>query len=220
MYASNCINPEIPFLQPEDKGLTALSLLEELKISEIPIVDNDIYVGLISEFDLLDYDLIEGEIKSLQRDLNKPHIYAKDHLFEAVSTLVNEELTVLPVLTEDDKYVGCIDHFTALKILADAEGFKSPGGVLEMEMAIHDYSMAEISRLVESNDLKIIHSYVNAIPDSKKVQLTLKLNKPDLGRLIKTLERFNYTITAFYQQDEYEEDLKKRYDSFLRYLNI
>ena len=54
MYASSCINPEIPFLQPEDKGLTALSLLEELKISELPLVENDVYVGLVTELDLLD----------------------------------------------------------------------------------------------------------------------------------------------------------------------
>ena len=219
MYASDCINHEIPFLQPEDKGLTALSLLEELNISEIPVVDNDNYLGLVTELDLLDYDCIDGEIKNLGAELKKPHIYEDDHLFEAVSLIVSEELSVLPVLSKEEKYLGCIDQLTALKRIADAEAFKSQGGVLELEMGIHDYSMAEISRLVESNDIKIIHSYVNASPDSKKVKLTLKLNKPNLSRLISTLERFNYIITASFQQDEYEEDLKKRYDSFLRYLN-
>jgi len=219
MYASNCINPEIPFLQPEDKGLTALSLLEELKIGEIPLVEGEIYLGLITELDLLDYDCIDGEIKHLKAELSKPFINENDHIFEVATLMVSEELTVLPVLSSEDKYLGCVDQMTLLKNLTAAEGFNSPGGVLELEMAVHDYSMAEISRLVESNDAKILHSSVNSPVDSKLVHVTLKMNKSNLSRLIQTFERFNYTITASYQQDEYEEDLKKRYEGFLRYLN-
>ncbi len=220
MYASNCINPEVPFLQPEDKGLTALSLLEELKLGEIPLVDGDTYLGLVTELDLLDYDCIDGEIKKINAELKKPFINENDHIFEVASIMVSEEITVLPVLNDDDKYLGCIDQTTLLKNLTAAEGFNSPGSVLELEMAVHDYSMAEISRLVESNDFKIIHSSVNSPPDSKLVHVTLKLNKSNLSRMIQTFERFNYTIAASYQQDEYEEDLKKRYEGFLRYLNI
>ena len=78
MYASNCINPEIPFLQPEDKGLTALSLLEELKIIEIPLVEGDNYLGLITELDLLDYDCIDGEISKLNAELKKPFVKEND----------------------------------------------------------------------------------------------------------------------------------------------
>lgn len=219
MNALNCINHELPFLQPEDKGLTALSLLEEMNISEIPLVDNDSYLGLITELDLLDYDCIDGEIKCISTHLKKPFIYEDEHLFEVVSTMASENLTVLPVLSKDDKYLGSVDLMKLVHVIADAEGFKSPGGVLELEVNIHDYSMAEISRIVESNDLKILHSRVTSTPDSSLVVVTLKLNKSDLRGLIQNLERYNYAITGSFQQDEYEEDLKKRYESFLRYLN-
>ena len=219
MKAGQCINYEIPFLQPEDKGLTALGLLEEMKITEIPLVDNDNYLGLVHELDLLDYECIEGEIKNLSAELKKPFIYADDHLFEAVTLMAGEELTVLPVLNTEGKYIGCIDQLTLIKKIAEAEGFKSVGGVLELDVSIHDYSMAEISRLVESNDFKILHSRVTATPDSSRVIVTLKLNKSQLNGLIQTFERHGYTISASFQEDEFEEDLKKRYDGFLRYLN-
>lgn len=219
MFASECINPEIPFLQPEDKGLTALSLLEELKITEIPLVSEDKYIGLVKELDLLDYECIDGQIKDLGAKLKNPFVHENDHLFDAVSIMAAQSLTVLPVISGEDKYVGCIDLMSVVKKIASSEGYSSIGGVLELEMGVHDYSMAEISRLVESNDLKIVHAVVNSSPDSKLLRVTLKLNTSNLSSLIRTFERYNYTITASYQQDEYEEDLKKRYDSFLRYLN-
>lgn len=219
MKASQCINPEIAFLQPEDKGMTALGLLEEMNVREIPVVDNDNYIGLVHELDLLDYECIEGEIKNLNGVLKRPFIYGDDHLFEAVSLMAAEELTILPVLNSEGKYMGSIDQTTLIKKIAEAEGFKSAGGVLELEVSVHDYSMAEIARLVESNDLKILHSRVTATPDSARVIVTLKLNKPQLNAIIQTFERFGYTITASFQEDEFEEDLKKRYDGFLRYLN-
>ena len=79
--------------------------------------------------------------------------------------------------------------------------------------------MSEISRLVESNDAKVLYSDIISIPDSEKIKVTIKLNKTDLTRIIQTFNRFGYTITASFHKNEYEEDLRKRYDGFLRYLN-
>lgn len=219
MKALSCINPEIPFLQPEDKGMTALGLLEELRISEIPLVDKDVYLGLVTELDLLDYECIDGEIRGIGAELKKPFIYENDHLFDCVARMASDELTVLPVLSLEDKYLGCIDQKFLIRNIADAEGFKSAGGVLELEMALHDYSMADISRHVEANDLKVLHCRVTSSPDTNRVRVTLKLNHSDLTQLIRTLERFNYTITASFQQEDYEEEIRKRYEGFLKYLN-
>ena len=219
MYASSCINPEIPFLQPEDKGLTALGIMEELKLSQIPLVHNDIYVGILDEVDLLDYDCIDGQLSDIQNEIKKPFVLDDDHIFEVVGKMVSEALTIIPVVSKEEKYVGAIDHTAVLSALGKAEAFHSPGGVLELELSIHDYSLAEISRLVETNDAKILLSHVESSQDSEKIKVTLKLNKPDLGRIIQTFNRFGYTITASFHKDEYEEDLRKRYEGFLRYLN-
>ena len=91
--------------------------------------------------------------------------------------------------------------------------------MLEFEVGIHDYSLAEIARLVESNDAKIIHSDITSLGENDKIRVTIKVNKSDLSRIIQTFNRFGYHITASFHKDEYAEDLRKRYDSFLRYLN-
>ncbi|HAW51307.1 MAG TPA: hypothetical protein DCX54_03100 [Flavobacteriales bacterium] len=219
MYASSCINHEIPFLQPEDKGLTALTLLEELKIAELPLVDNDKYVGLVTELDLLDYECIEGELAKIQSKLDHPSVYEDDHLFDVIGKMASEDVTILPVITLEEKYVGAIDQSSVIKMIAQAEGYHNSGGVIQLEFGIHDYSVTEISRLVESNDLKILNLYVTSSPDSNKIQVTIKLNKSELSGLIQTFDRFGYTITASFHKDSDEEDLRKRYEGFLRYLN-
>ena len=219
MYASSCINHEIPFLQPEDKGLTALSLLEELKIAELPLVDNDRYVGLITELDLLDYECIDGELSKIESKLVRPFVYEDDHLFDVVGKMASDDISVLPVITTDEKYIGAIDQSSVIKMIANAEAYKSSGGVIQLEFGIHDYSVTEISRLVESNDLKILNLYITASPDSSKIQVTIKLNKSELSGLIQTFNRFGYVITASFHKDVDEEDLRKRYEGFLRYMN-
>ena len=219
MYASSCINHEIPFLQPEDKGLTALSLLEELKIAELPLVDDDRYIGLITETDLLDYDCIDGQLSKVLSNLERPFIYENDHLFDVIGKMANQEISILQVITEDEKYVGSIDQSSVIKMIAGAEAYQSTGGIIQLEFGIHDYSVTEISRLVESNDLKILNLYVTSSPDSNKILVTIKLNKSELSALIQTFNRFGYTITASFYNDADEEDLRKRYEGFLRYLN-
>ena len=169
MHASSCINPEIPFLQPEDKGLTALGLMEELKLSQIPLVQNDVYLGLLDEMDLLDYECIEGHLSDIQSEIKKPFVIEEDHLFEVVGKMVSESLSILPVISIDEKYIGAIDHSAVLSALGKAEAYHSPGGVLELELSKHDYSLAEIGRLVESNDAKILLSYIQSVPDSDKI---------------------------------------------------
>lgn len=220
MNASSCINREIPFLQPEDKGLTALSLLEELKVSEMPLVDGDRYMGLITELDLLDYECIEGKLSDLNAELKNPFVYDDDHLFDVVGKIAAESLSILPVITREEKYLGCTDTASALQFVAKAEAYHSPGGVLQLEIGTHDYTMSEIARIAESNDAKILYSYVTSSGVSGNIQLTLKFNQSNLSRIIQTFDRFGYKITASFQQEEFEKDLRKRYESFLRYLNI
>ena len=87
-------------------------------------------------------------------------------------------------------------------------------------MAYSDYSMAEIAQIVESNDAKILSSYIMSEPDSTNVEVTLKINKIELGRIIRTFERYDYVIKASFQKSDYEEDLRFRYDALMNYLKL
>ena len=83
-----------------------------------------------------------------------------------------------------------------------------------------DYSMVEIARIVESNDAKILGSFITRSYDDNKFELTIKINKENVQDIIQTFERFEYDITASYDQSSSEDDLQDRYNNLMKYLNI
>jgi hypothetical protein len=96
----------------------------------------------------------------------------------------------------------------------------NPGGIIILEVSENDYSMAEISRIVESNDARIIGAFFTTRNDSTLIDLTLKINNIDLNPVIQTFERYNYTIKATFAEKDDLDDLRERYDSLMNYLNI
>ena len=203
-----------------DSGLNALSMLEEYKVTELPLVEDQKYVGLISEDLLLDFELIEGELKSLKDELIKPFVHHDDHFYEVIRLMCEEKLSLVPVIDDHELLVGSITANTLIHRINVFESLSTPGGIIQLELNIHDYSLSEISRLVESNDAKILNLYVTSHADSKKLLVTIKVNRTDLNPIIQTLNRFNYNVSGSFYQDPYNEDMRKRYDGLMRYLNI
>ena len=220
MTAQDLISYDIPSLKPSEPGLKAMSWMEEFKITELPVVDGTSYLGMISETEILDCDLIEGEIEQMKSKFLPYSTTQSDHIFEVIRQIAENELSILPVLDEKQNYLGAIWVNDLSKKIAETQSLHSPGGILQLEMNIHDYSMAEIARLIESNDAKILNMYVSTHTDSKKMEVTIKINKSDLTPIIQTFNRFNYTVSASFHQSHFEDDLKDRYESFIRYLNM
>ena len=96
-----------------------------------------------------------------------------------------------------------------------------PGGVIVLEMNAYDYSLAQIARIVEDNDAKILSSNVTSINNSFKIEVTLKINHTDLTSIIRSFMRFDYTIKASLQgKNRHEDVLRNNYDQFMLYLNV
>ena len=96
-----------------------------------------------------------------------------------------------------------------------------PGGIIVLELYVHDYSLAQIARIVEDNDAKILSSYVTFSAGSVKMEVTLKINRVDVTSILQSFRRFDYTIKASYQSADRNEDiLRNNYDQFMMYLNV
>jgi len=79
--------------------------------------------------------------------------------------------------------------------------------------------MSEIARIIEESNAKILSSYITSVPDSTKMELTIKVNKNEIDGIISDFERFEYKIMASYQESGSQEDMMQRYESLMRYLN-
>lgn len=219
MIASELISYDIPPLKLSDSGTQALDWMEEFKTIALPVVKDNKYVGIITETDVLDRNNLEDSISSYQLNFSKPFVKQNQHLFEVIAQIVENDLTIIPVVDDGGVYLGLVTTDNIIREFSKVLSVNSVGSIITLEVNLKDYSLAEISKMVESDDAKILASFITSHSDSNKLEVTLKINKTDISRILHTFERFNYTVLASYNESEYHKDLKDRYDEFMRFLN-
>jgi hypothetical protein len=98
---------------------------------------------------------------------------------------------------------------------------KLPGGIIVLELNINDYSLAQIARIVEDNDAKIMGSYITFLAGSAQIEVILKINRIDATSILQSFRRYGYTIKASSQNADRNQDiLRDNYDQFMMYLNV
>lgn len=220
MIAKDMISEIIPSLKTSDTGITALNWMDVFKVMHLPIVNDKEFLGLISEVDIYDMNMPEEPLGNHPLSLFMPYVLEHQHVFEIMEVVSRLKLSLVPVLDIKKNYMGVITMVDLLHYFAELSALKNPGGIIIVELNSNDYSMAQISQIVEGNDAKILSSYVTPHQDSTKLELTLKLNVTDLTSIIQTFNRYNYSIKGSFMKFDDEEDLlDERYDLLMRYLN-
>ena len=220
MRAVDLITDEIPPLKHTDTAEKALNWMEEFKVSHLPVLKNGNFVGVISEADLLDKMAIEKTLDELYQHLPRPYSISTDHIYQVLERIAEFKLSLIPILDKGENYVGCTSVHHLLWSIANTGSIKESGGIIVLEMASNDYSMTEIAQIVESNDAKILSSYIMSTPDSMNLEVTLKINQLELDRIIRTFQRYDYVVKASFQKGNFEEDMQFRYEALMNYLNF
>jgi acetoin utilization protein AcuB len=221
MLARELISDVVPALRTSDTGLQALSWMDIFRISHLPIVNNQEFLGLISDQDIYDLNMADEAIGNHKLSLFSPFVYHTQHIFDAIELISRLKLSIIPVLDDDKKYLGLITQNDLLHQIAELSALKNPGSIIELELNINDYSLSEIARIVEGNDAKILGLYISSPEDSMKMNLSIKLNTSDVTSILQTFNRYNYDVKGSFQQnDEMESLLHNRYELFMKYLSI
>jgi Mg/Co/Ni transporter MgtE len=221
MLAINLISDVVPALKTSDSGVQALNWMEVFRVKHLPIVNHQQFLGLISDQDIFDLNDPEEPIGNHELSLQKPFVRSNQHIYEVIEVLSRLKLTLVPVLNEEDHFQGVVTQDDLTREFANLSAMQHPGGIVVLEMSDNDYSLTEISNIVESNNAKILSLYVSSIPETQKMSLTLKINTTDITAIIETFNRYNYTITASYMHSEdMDEFYQDRFDEFLKYLNV
>lgn len=193
--------------------------MEELKINHLPIVHAGQYLGLISEDDLLDVQNIEDTLEKHLKVLKPYSIKSGDHIYAAIKIIAEGNLTCLPVLDEQKKYIGYLSPHELMFDLGRQVSYNEPGSVIVLKVAIRDYYISKISQIVESEDALILGLQLRQ-EDNEFIRVALKINQQDLSRIVKSFERFEYEVVEVYHQALFDEDATDPYDALIKYLNI
>lgn len=219
MIAGNLITQMLTPVRTSDSGQDALNLMSEFNVRHLPIVNNTELLGVVSQEDILNHDAKEP-VGSYNLSLIRAYVNDQDHIYDIIKLLIENQLTIVPVVDAENNYVGMVTEKDLLQFFARAASFTEPGSILVLEVNRRDYSMAEMARIVEGENAAILSSFVTSNLESVNVDVTLKINKQDLQSIISTFERFSYKVKATFHEDSYLEDLQERYDSFMSYLNV
>lgn len=219
MIAKDLIEVEIAPLRTSDSAVEALSLMDEFRVSHLPIVNEDELLGLLSEEDIYEMTDLEAPIGSLKLNLNKVFVYHYQFLFDVLKLMTSMKLTLLPVVDQKERYLGSINLVKLTHRFGSLLAVDQPGGVIILEMNENDYYASQIAQIVESDDAKILSLLINALADSTKIEVILKINKMDLRPIIATFERYGYQISASIF-DSKENELDERFDLLMKYIDI
>lgn len=220
MKAIDLITEEIPPLIHTDLGEKALNWMDEFKVSHLAVLKNGNFVGVVSESDILDRLNEKNSLDGMFDHLPRPFVYSNAHIFVVLSKMSEFNLSIMPILDEQENYLGCTSIHKLMLEFANTGSMKEVGGVLVLEINSIDYSMAQIAQIVESNNARILSSHILSDPSSTKLEITLKINKLELSSIIRTFERYDYVVKESFQKSVDNEDLQSRFDSLMHYLKF
>jgi hypothetical protein len=194
--------------------------MDDLKVSHLPVLDQEEYLGLLEDADILDMEDTDAPIGMQIKNFKKVSANIEQHIFDLMRISDTYKLSLIPVLDHGGHYVSSITLPVLLNSFTRIASASNPGGIIVIELNERDYSLSEISGIVESNNAKILSLFIHTYDDSTKMQLTIKLNSRDIKAVLQTFARYKYTIMASFTEKEYDDDLRERYDSLMRYLNV
>ena len=220
MVAAELISDIIPPVKTTDTIEKVYLLLAEFKVNELPVVDGDLFVGLISEDDLI--EIIDDQLLISALSVLKVHAFVREnqHVYDVIRMFHAQKLSVVPVLDIKNNYLGLIninsltDYFATLSSSADL------GAIIVLEIGNRDNSLAQMAQIVESDKAQVLSSYVRSFPDSTRLEVTLKINKKDVAAILASFVRYNYVIKAVFNQAQVEDDSMNRYDLLMNYINL
>ena len=220
MLTKEFINNNIPRLQLQDTVGKALQLITDFRLTHLPVVLENKYLGLISEDDLLDADDDKLMIELLQKNFINVAVLDNVHFLNAVNCTNQYETNIVPVVNATNEFAGVITAADLLKNLGDFAGGNEIGGLVVMEMERSQFAISEISRIVESNDCTILHLNTTVHPESGMLTVTLHLNKKELSAVVATFERYDYDVIYFYGSEKFENEIDTNYRHLMNYLDI
>lgn len=215
------INTNIPPLHFGDTVSKALAWMDEFKVSHLPIIDeHGKLIGNISESELIDSNSPDSALESLKILFNRTYILSHQHYLDAIKVFAQSKLTLIPVMNDAEVFEGVISAQTVLLSLEQISLVKESGAIISVFLHDKDYTMTQIANIIESNDAKILGSYILNSSESSEIEVVLKLNRYEIRDILQTFERYQYKVKGLLDDKGYSDDLHNRFNEFMNYLKI
>jgi Mg/Co/Ni transporter MgtE len=212
------ITNDFKAIDSQDSISTVQSFFDDLHFSHFPIIEEGIYIGSIASEDLQTFD-IEKKVIDYKFTLEGFFARTTTIWLDVLEIFAKNHTNLVPVLDESNAYVGYYEIEDIMKFFHETPFLKEPGSILIVKKSAVEYSMSQITQIIESNNGKLLGVFISDL-DAQNVEVTLKLSIGAINEIIQTFRRYDYEIISEHQEDNYINNLKERSDYLEKYLNI
>jgi Mg/Co/Ni transporter MgtE len=212
------INAEFEPVSGQDTIAEVQDFFDELAFSHFPVLEEGVYIGSIASDDVETFDA-DKTVNDYRYALEGFFVRTTDMWLDVLEVFAKNHTNIVPVLDEGNLYTGYYELEDIMKFFHETPFLKEPGGIIVVERNIIDYSMSQITQIVESNNGKLLGLFISEA-DTEKVQITIKISLGAMNDIIQTFRRYNYEIISGHEEDNYINTLKERSDYLDKYLNI
>jgi CBS domain containing-hemolysin-like protein len=212
------ITNDFKAIDSQDTIADVQDFFNDLHFSHFPVIDEGIYIGSIAADDIVTFEN-KKKIADYRFTLEGFFVRTNTIWLDVLEIFAKNHTNLVPVLDENNKYVGYYEIEDIMIFFHETPFLKEPGGIIIVKKAALDYSMSQITQIVESNNGKLLGLFISEA-DIESVQVTMKITLGAMNEIIQTFRRYNYEIISEHQEDNYINNLKERSDYLDKYLNI
>lgn len=207
--------------RPIDSQETIASVQDffaDVNFSHFPVLENDTFIGSIASDDVETFDT---DKKAIDYKYTLERFFARKSMLwlDVLEVFAKNHTNTVPVIDENNTYIGYYEMEDIMKFFQETPFLKEQGGIIIVQKGLLDYSMGQITQIIESNNGKILGCFISEA-DLENVQITVKIGVGPMNEIIQTFRRYNYEIISEHQEDAYINSLKERSDYLDKYLNI
>lgn len=219
------MNTILEYINKENKPFNSNETINEVQdlfmdfsYSHFPVLENETYIGSLSREDA---ETLSPDTKIEANRINLDRFFAKSSMnwLDVQELFARNQTNLMPVLDGNNKYLGYFEMEEFIRIFHETPFLKEEGGIIVIRKNNTDFSMSQITQIVESNNAKLLGLFISNI-ENDEIEITLKISLGGMNDIIQTFRRFEYIVVSQHQEDSYIENLKERSDYLDKYLNI
>ncbi|WP_448137745.1 CBS domain-containing protein [Sphingobacterium siyangense] len=207
-------------IQNADSIQQALEKLQDMLCKELVVLNGDDYIGMVNETILLDAEDEDAPLSSIKINTAPIQLKFNQHPYDALVMITVYNSTIIPVLDQDNKYIGVSTQLDILKAISSIQSQNESGAIIVLAIGLHDFSLSQIAHLVESDNCRILNCSTKINLESDNIEVTLKVDKSNINALLNSFLRHNYLVLETHNTIAAFDDTADRYQQLMNYINI
>jgi len=218
MFAIQFVSQELFPLKRSDSAENALLFMEDWQVKELPIVEAGFIVGMVT---YLQAQANEGQrVDEFMQAATLFTAASHLHIWDVWKIMVANKFSTLCLQTNEGVFAGQIQIKDLAQQSFSHSALMQDGAILVLEVEPIQYSLAEIARICEANESKIIQLMIEPLKNEKNLlHVSIKLNTSYPSHTIASLERFGYHVLFSSGEIDPNHSLDDRYRWLVKYLN-